>query len=223
MGQICGQADCTFIIQAGHVPEIRQRQREGVMLARYLPITLAAVLLVPAVAGAHCDSLDGPVVKAAERALSTGDVTRALVWVTATDEGEIRTAFDSALAVRSLGDAAKQLADRYFFETVVRLHRKSEGEPYTGLQPAGRDIGPVIPAADRAIRELSPEPLIAFLTQEMAAGVREHFEAVLAARVFPGASIDAARRYVHAYVEFLHTSSTFIGRFSTRRKARRLR
>ena len=55
-----------------------------------------------------------------------------------------------------------------------------------------------------AIHDLSAEPLIAFLTQEMAAGVRKHFEGVLAARVFPGSSIDAARRYVRAYVEFIH-------------------
>jgi hypothetical protein len=105
------------------------------MFARFLRLTLPLItagLLVPAVAFAHCDSLDGPVVKAAQRALETGDVNRAFVWVAVFDEPEVLAAFDKALTVRALGGTARELADQYFFETVVRLHRQSEGEPYTG-------------------------------------------------------------------------------------------
>jgi hypothetical protein len=177
------------------------------MFARVLRLTIpfvTAALLVPAVALAHCDSLDGPVVKAAQRALETGEVSRALVWVTRFDEAEVQAAFDKALAVRVLGGAAQELADRYFFETVVRLHRQSEGEPYTGLKPAGSDLGPVIPAADRAIREMSAQPLVDLLTREVARGVRWHFDAVMAARIFPGASVEEGRRYVGAYLDFIH-------------------
>ena len=177
------------------------------MFAAFLRLTIAlvtAVLLVPAVARAHCDSLDGPVVKAAQRALETGDVSRALVWVTVFDEAEVQAAFDKALTVRALGDTAKELAERFFFETVVRLHRQSEGEPYTGLKPAGSDLGPVIPAGDRAIREMSVKPLVNLLTHEVARGVHWHFDAVMRARIFPGASVEAGRRYVGAYLDFMH-------------------
>ena len=157
-----------------------------------LTVTLiAAALLVPAVARAHCDSLDGPVVKAAQRALETGDVNRAFVWVTPYDEREVRAAFDKALAVRALGGTAREVADQYFFETVVRLHRQSEGEPYTGLKPAGDDLGPVIPAGDRAILEMSVKPLMDLLTHEVARGVHWHFDAVMRARIFPGSSVEA--------------------------------
>ena len=55
--------------------------------------------------------------------------------MTTFDEPEGRAVFDKALAVRVLGGTAKELADQFFFETVVRLHRRSEGEPYTGLKP----------------------------------------------------------------------------------------
>ena len=41
----------------------------------------------------HCDSLDGPVVAAAREALATGDVDRALPYVPAHDEPEVREAF----------------------------------------------------------------------------------------------------------------------------------
>jgi hypothetical protein len=176
------------------------------MFARFLRLIIAlvtAVLLMPTVARAHCDSLEGPVVKAAQRALETGDVNRAFVWIAAVDEAEVRAAFEKALAVRALGGTARELADQYFFETVVRLHRRSEGEPYTGLKPAGGDIGPVIPAADQAILKLSAEPLVDLLTRALARGVHLRFEAVLAARIFPGASVDAGRRYVAAYLDFI--------------------
>ena len=177
------------------------------MFARFLPVTIAfaaAVLLMPTPARAHCDSLDGPVVKAAQRALETGDVRRALVWVTVFDEAEVQAAFDKAQAVRTLGDTARELADRFFFETVVRLHRQSEGEIYTGLKPAGSDLGPVIAAADRAILEMSANPLVDLLTREVARGVRWHFDNVMRARIFPGSSVEEGRRYVGAYLDFMH-------------------
>ena len=101
------------------------------MFARFLRLTITfviTVLLVPAVARAHCDSLDGPVVKAAERALETGDVNRAFVWIAAVDEVEVRAAFDKALAVRALGGTARELADQYFLETVV-LYGLEAGRP----------------------------------------------------------------------------------------------
>jgi hypothetical protein len=177
------------------------------MSAPFLRLTIAlatAVLLIPAGARAHCDSLDGPVVKAAQRALETGEVNRAFVWVTVFDEAEVRAAFDKALAVRALGGTARELADRYFFETLVRLHRRSEGEPYTGLRPAGFDPGPVIAAGDRAILEKSVQPLVDLLTHEVARGVRWHFDAVMGSRIFPGSSVEAGRRYVGAYLDFMH-------------------
>jgi hypothetical protein len=177
------------------------------MFAPFLRLTItlvAALLLVPAGARAHCDSLDGPVVKAAQRALETGDVNRAFVWVTVFDEAEVRAAFDKALTVRALGGTAKELADRFFFETVVRLHRQSEGEPYTGVKAAGSDLGPLIPAAEQAILDMSAKPLIDLLTHEVARGVRWHFKAVMDARIFPGASVEAGRRYVEAYLDFMH-------------------
>ena len=177
------------------------------MFARFLRVTIivvTAVLLIPTSVRAHCDSLDGPVVKAAQRALDTGDVTRAFVWVTVFDEPEVQAAFDKAQIVRALGSTAKELADRFFFETVVRLHRQSEGEIYTGLKPAGSDLGPVLPAGDRAILEMSAKPLVDLLTREVARGVQWHFDAVMRARIFPGSSVEAGRRYVGAYLDFMH-------------------
>ena len=98
-------------------------------------------LAVGNAAWAHCDGLDGPVVQAARRALESGNANYVLVWVKPGAEAEIKQVFQQALAVRKLGPAAKDLADRHFFETVVLIHRQGEGAGFTGLKPAGRDLG----------------------------------------------------------------------------------
>jgi hypothetical protein len=127
-----------------------------------------------------------------------------LIWVQPADEPEIRAAFEQALVVGAASPAAKALADRYFFETVVRVHRAGEGAAYTGLKPAGRDLGPAIPAADKAIDAGAVDPLIAMLRKELEYGLRRQFEEVAAARHFKPGDVPAGRHYVKAYVEFIH-------------------
>ncbi|HSG65930.1 MAG TPA: DUF6448 family protein, partial [Gammaproteobacteria bacterium] len=93
----------------------------------FVRATWAGLLLLSTThAHAHCDTLDGPVIEAARVALATADPNPVLIWVQAEHEPEIRAAFEQALDVRSLGASARELADTYFFETLVRLHREGE-------------------------------------------------------------------------------------------------
>ena len=153
---------------------------------------------------AHCDGLDGPVVTAARKALNTGNVDYILIWVTDKDEDEVRAAFGDARTVRKLSDQAQALADKYFFETVVRLHRAAEGAPYTGLKPAGRDLGPAIPAADDALATGSVEKLLDLLTDAVQDGVQSQFRAANDKKSFAPGNVAAGRAYVDAYVSFIH-------------------
>jgi len=116
----------------------------------------------------------------------------------------VRRAFEKTLTVRKLSPETKNLADMYFFETVVRLHRAGEGAPYTGLKPAGRDLGPAIPAADRALESGSAEPLLKLLTELVQKGTQEHFKDAIAKKDFSRDDIEAGRAYVKAYVEYVH-------------------
>lgn len=153
---------------------------------------------------AHCDTLDGPVVEAARTALETGDIDAVLIWVQAEHEGEVRSAFNRSIDVRALGNAANELADMYFFETVVRLHREGEGAPYTGLKPAGTDFGPAIPAADRALESASLDDVTRLLTDALRAGLDEHFDDVLSKKDFAPSDVAAGRMFVASYVEYIH-------------------
>lgn len=181
--------------------------RPWVAGARKLALGFAfagALMLGATPALAHCDGLDGPVVGAARQALKAGDVNRVLIWVRPQDADEIKAAFQHTLAVRRLGPQAQNLADLYFFETLVRIHRAGENAPYTGLKPAGRDLGPAIPAADKALETGSDAALTELVTNEARAGLRKHFEDVVSKRNFRPDDVDAGREYVEAYVAYIH-------------------
>jgi hypothetical protein len=165
---------------------------------------VSAALLLPRAASAHCDTMDGPVVTAAKLALKTGDVTPALKWVRKTDEPEIRVAFVRTLNVRSLSPEAREMADNYFFETLVRVHRAGEGEPYTGLKPAGTEVEPGVAAADKALEVGSADALVKQVTVEVASGIRQRFAHAQKASKDAELGVDAGRQYVAAYVEFIH-------------------
>jgi hypothetical protein len=167
----------------------------------FCALTLALVPLNWAMA--HCDGLDGPAVQAAQKALEMGDVNLVLIWVQKTDEDEIRKAFSRTVAVRKLSPEARELADRCFFETLVRVHRAGERAPFTGLKPAGRNLGPAIPAADKALRENSSEQLVKLLTTTMEDRVREHFNEALTKKKFASDDLTAGREFVKAYVEYI--------------------
>lgn len=133
-------------------------------------------------AQAHCDSVDGPVAKAAQKALDTGNVNLALPFAPAKLEAEIKAAFAQSVKVRVLGPEAKTLADRAFIETTVRLHRAGEGAAYTGLKPAGIDHGPAIPAAERAVATGDLSKVNALIDREVEHGLHARLAHVQAAQ-----------------------------------------
>jgi uncharacterized protein DUF6448 len=169
-------------------------------------MTLVSVILLFNVskAFAHCDTIGGPVITAAQRALATKNVNVILIWVQEKDETEVKQRFQDTLAVRGLNNEARAVADNYFFETVVRLHRLGEGEPYTGIKPAGTDLGPVIPIADKALDSGSIEPLLRLLAPTLKLDIETRFKDVITKKSFKEDNVIAGRVYVKTYVHFLH-------------------
>jgi hypothetical protein len=168
-------------------------------------IRLVTILLLAAAAlFAHCDSLDGPVVQAARKAIASGDVNVVLAWVQPDQEPAIRQAFLQTMSVRTLNAAAEKLADTWFFETLVRIHRAGEGAPYEGLKPAGADVPGAIRAADKAVATGDLQTLEKTLTVALQQGLRERFSRVLQWKGYHPANVNDGRKYVAAYVDFIH-------------------
>jgi len=167
-------------------------------------LVVAGCLLVARPAAAHCDTADGPVVAAAKVALAKGDIMPVLKWVRPAAEPEIRAAFARALAVRGKGPEAQALADQYFFENLVRIHRAGEGAPFTGVLPAGTPIEPAIALADQALESGNADKLVAAIAHHVEEGIRERFARTVAAKNQADASVAAGREFVEAYVELTH-------------------
>ncbi len=169
----------------------------------------ATVLVVASIflsrrVSSHCDTLDGPVVAAAKAALEKGDATPVLKWVKRSDEAEIRATFSKTLAVRTKGPEARELADMYFFETLVRIHRAGEGAPYTGLKPAGSELSPAVVEADKALEKGEVNHLVKLVADAVSKGIQERFAHAVETKRHAEESAEAGREFVAAYVEFVH-------------------
>ncbi|MCG3178278.1 MAG: hypothetical protein BIFFINMI_00604 [Phycisphaerae bacterium] len=167
-------------------------------------LVLALGLFAASQAYAHCDTMDGPVVATAKAALEKGDVTPVLKWVKAENEADIKEAFKKTLVVRAKGPEAKELADMYFFETLVRIHRAGEGAPYTGLKPAGTEMEPGVAESDKALETGKVDDLAKAASDAVVAGIKERFAKVAEAKKHADESVEAGRKFVAAYVEFVH-------------------
>lgn len=165
---------------------------------------LAAVLFLgaAAVVSAHCDTTGGPIIPEAKAALAKGDITPVLKWVKADHEPEIKSAFEKARAVRSKTPEAQELADAYFLETLIRLHRAGEGEPYTGIKD--EPVSPFTGMSDKTIQDGSPDALIKRMSGHLESAIREKFSTLSEAAKAKDQSVEAGRKYVAAYVAYMH-------------------
>lgn len=182
---------------------MKRKTMHPISVSFLIMVVLATWLFIPKVARAHCDSMDGPVVIEAQKALEKEDVTPVLKWVSKEYEDEIKTAFNKTLEVRKKGVLAQELADNYFFETLVRIHRAGEGAPYTGLKPAGH-IDPPVAAADKAIESENVEKLAENIGRKAESEIKESFKYLMDTKKHKDESVIAGREYVEAYVLFVH-------------------
>ena len=135
-------------------------------------VALVFYFLKTSICEAHCDTMDGPVVQAAQKALETKNINLILIWIPPENETEIQDIFQKTLNIRELSPEVRELADRLFFETLVRLHRAGEGAPFTGLKPAGSKSSPAIQAADQAIHTGEIQILLEQITDIVVQGIK---------------------------------------------------
>jgi hypothetical protein len=174
----------------------------------FAAVVAIGMLFAAGAAYSHCDSIDGPVAKAVEKALASGNLYPVLAYAPAAAEREIRAVFERARKVRALGPEARALADRTFLETAIRLHRAGEGASFTGVKPAGLDYGPAIPAAERAVETGDVSTLRAILVEAVDHALRERLVHVREAQKatkepLRAGEVPAARARISAELEFI--------------------
>ena len=164
--------------------------------------TMALVLMFPLAASAHCDTMDGPTVTDGFKAIESNNVNYILKWVQPEYEEEITHVFDLTMKVRDLSPEAKELAEKYLFDSLVRIHRDGEGAPFTGVKPSGTPIDEKVMAADEAILTGDLSKLEGMMEEEKLPELRERFENVMLKKDYDPNDVDAGREYIEAYVMF---------------------
>lgn len=164
-------------------------------------VLISGSLLWSSASFAHCDSLDGPVIEDARTALNEQSLKPVLKWIDPTDEKDLKAAFNDTLEVRGESPRARKLADKYFFETLVRLHRITEGAPYTGLKPAG-SASVAAKAADKALSDGKVEALAQKLGENVTNFVETQFRATI--QDADAESVPDGRKFVANYVRYVH-------------------
>ena len=148
----------------------------------------------------HCDTRDGPVVKAAIKALETGNPNYVLIWIPKESEKELRNIFAKTLKARKAGKDAQEVADDWFFENAIRLHRAGEGAVYTGMKPAGLSEGPVVPMAEKAIENGNSGETISFILATVEDDLNERFHHVMEKKTYDVDNVAAGREFIAAFI-----------------------
>ena len=173
----------------------------------YLFGLLLMLWMLPQSAFAHCDSYDGPVVRDAIKALENEAVDPVLKWIEPEYENEITALFSRTLKYKNGDPQVYLLLEKHFLETLVRIHREGEGEPYTGLKPAGA-TEPIIRMTDAALNDSDINSLLKKLNGHIETLIREKYEVVAALKDHKDESPEQGRVYVAAYVDYTHTIET---------------
>ncbi len=151
---------------------------------------------------AHCDQMNGPLVIDAQKSIAQNNVNIVLKWVPAADEAEIKNAFNQMMKVRELSPEAKSISEKYFFETIVRIHRAAEGVAFTGVKPEGTPIDERVMAADKSIETNDLSPLKSLVAEKDLPELTERFNKVMSLKNFDANNVEAGREYIEAYVLF---------------------
>lgn len=159
-------------------------------------------LLAPVTADAHCDTMDGPAVKDAIRAMDTGNVNYALKWVQPKYEAEVSRAFRMTMKVKDINADTKNLAEQYFFEILLRDHRAGEGVAFDGVKPHGWPVDERVKAADRSIALGNLEPLKGLVEPDKWPELQRRFQKVMSLKDFDVNRVEEGREYIEAYVQF---------------------
>ncbi len=160
--------------------------------------------VIPQNAFAHCDSYDGPVVKDALKALENNNPGLVMKWIDAKHEKEIKDLFSKTMKYRSGDKEIYALLEKHFLETLVRVHREGEGEPYTGLKPAGT-TKQIIQLTDTALEEQDFDGFLLKFNGHVNEILKEKYKKVAQLDKVKNESVQKGRDYVAAYVDYTHT------------------
>jgi hypothetical protein len=149
------------------------------------------------------DITNGSVMNAAKIALDTGNVNYILIWVPEESENKLKNLFEKTVCERRAGKDVQDTSFDWYFETVNRLHRASEGALYTRVNPDGLDESPVVPKVKRAIETCEAEEIIGFIPKTQEHDFRHRFHHLIEKKNYDVNNVAAGREYIAEFIDFI--------------------
>lgn len=195
----------TKVIYSGtESPKRLQNRKTSLKLILSVGLVSLLMLFGTLQVSAHCDSYDGPTIKDAIKALETNNVNLVLKWIKLEQEQEVISLFNKTYSLKNGDKEVYAIVEKHFFETLVRLHRETEGAPYTGLKPAGT-TKPIVQLSDKALEHKDIDDLLEKLNNHIGKVIRGKYEKVAELDKVKNESPEKGREYVEAYVDYTHT------------------
>jgi Family of unknown function (DUF6448) len=169
-------------------------------------LLFGALFIFPSQASAHCDTLDGPVVTAARKAMETDNANYILIWVKPENDEEIRKALKRAKDKKKAAKTKeeRERAEMELFEILVKIHREGEGAKYEGIKPAG-SVEPEIALADKAVKTKKLDSVLHHIQSPENKEIILHlFHKVEEKSRYNVDDVPAGREFIGAYVVFIH-------------------
>src|SRR5690554_2670234 len=156
-------------------------------------LLLVVALILTSISGfAHCDSYDGPVIKDALTALDQNNVELVLKWIDPQQEEEIISLFHKTYNLKNEDEQVYAIVEQHFLETLVRLHRETEGASFTGLKPSGSTT-PIVQMADNSIANQDVTTLLNNLGEHIQAVITEKYQKVEALNKVKNNTVEQGR------------------------------
>lgn len=180
------------------------RLTEKIKHVIFIAMLSVLVLFVSKPALAHCDSYDGPVIIDARKALEVNHQELVLKWISKEQENEVISLFNKTVALKNGDQEIYEVVEKYFFETLVRLHRETEGAPYTGLKAPGT-TKQIIQMSDHALSSGDIDELVTKLNNHIGSVILEKYHKTAELSQKKNESVETGRAFVEAYVDYTHT------------------
>jgi hypothetical protein len=150
-----------------------------------------------------CNQHDGPVTRAAKRALETGNAQYILIWIQKESENTVKNLLERACCERTTRKDSHQRTTDWFFETVNRLHSAYYGPCNLDISTKSREEKEIILLVERACESGNVEELLTIIPDASAVEMRQCFEDVMKKRDYGGKNSAAGRVYISAVVDFI--------------------
>jgi len=158
----------------------------------------------------YCDTMDGPIVAAAELALEMENINYVLPFVKNEYETELKEAFNKSVTVRELSGEAAEIADYWFFETAVRLYMLGAGKPYSGIKQSGINREHIILKAQDAVVNQDITTFETFLLDSLKEAIETKYEIAVSQQDYDVNDTQAARNYLNSLMDFVEFSNEIL-------------